>query len=148
MQTELHTLAYFSRKALGQKGDPTAEIEGILNVARRNNHDHGITGALLYSNGCFAQVLEGPLSAVEAVFEKIELDARHHDVKILYFKPLATRSFGGWSMAFAGSVDAAALPLNINDVLDSPDKIDAAQAGQTLIGVLKELIDKHEAEHA
>lgn len=148
MESELHTLAYFSRNALGQEGVPTDEIERILHVARRNNLDQGITGALLYSDGCFAQVLEGPLSAVEAIFEKIELDARHRDVKILYFKPLDKRSFGEWSMAFAGSVDAAALPLNINDVLDSPDKIEAAQAGQTLIAVLNDLIGKHEAEHA
>lgn len=146
MEAELHTLAYFSRNALAEQDDTTAEIERILDVARRNNHDQGITGALLYSDGCFAQVLEGPLSAVEAIFEKIELDARHRDVAILHFKPLEKRSFGEWSMAFAGSVDPDALKLDIQGVLDRPDQIQSAQAGQDLIAVLSDLIGKHEAD--
>ena len=146
MDNELHSLAYFSRNALGREGDKTAEIESILDIARRNNLDQGITGALLYSDGCFAQVLEGPLSSVELIFEKIELDSRHRNVKILHFKPLERRNFGQWSMAFAGSVDPAKLPLDINDVLEGPDQIEGAKAGQDLIAVLNDLIGKHEAD--
>ena len=145
MEAELYTLAYFSRNNIPTMFEPTAEIERIFHIARRNNHDRRITGALLYSNGCFAQVLEGPLSSVEEIFEKIELDARHSDVKVLHFKPLAKRNFDQWSMAFAGSVDSATLPLDIKDALDNPNKIKGAKAGMDLIAILKELIGKHDA---
>ncbi len=148
MEDNLHTLAYFSRNALTQAGDAGDEIERILQVARRNNHDNGITGALLYSDGCFAQVLEGPLSSVEAIFEKIELDARHRDVAILHFEPLEKRNFGAWSMAFAGSIDTDALMLDIKGVLDRPDKIQSAQAGKDLLAILSGLMSKHEADQA
>jgi hypothetical protein len=148
MQTELFTLAYFSRNTLQHSDDVPAEIEHILHAARRNNEARGITGALLYSEGCFGQVLEGPLSEVEAIFEKIELDHRHRDVKVLHFKPVNRRSFGQWSMAFAGTADPDALPLNIRDVLDSPDDIEGAEAGQMLVGVLNNLIDKHDFHKA
>ena len=146
METDLHTLAYFSRSALARQGDTAPEIERILHVARRNNDDQGITGALLYSDGCFAQVLEGPLAAVEAIFEKIELDARHRDVAILHFKPIEKRCFGEWSMAFAGSIDPDALKLDIKGVLNGPEQIRSAQAGQALIAILSDLIDKHEVD--
>lgn len=144
MEFELHTLAYFSRSTLGHDGDPSVEIARILHVSQRNNHHRGITGALLYSEGCFAQVLEAPLSVVEEVFEKIERDHRHRHVTILQFRPLAKRNFGQWSMAFAGIIDPAGQALNINDVLDSPSKIEGAQAGRDLIAVLNDLMGKHD----
>lgn len=148
METKLFTLAYFSRNTLRQSDDMASEIERILQAARRNNEARGITGALLYSDGCFGQVLEGPLPAVEAIFEKIERDHRHFDVKVLHFKPVDKRSFGDWSMAFAGTADRVSLPMNIGDVLDSPDKIESAAAGKTLVAVLNDLIGKHEFHKA
>jgi hypothetical protein len=148
METELFTLAYFSRNTLQRCDDLPAEIEHILDAARRNNAARGITGALLYSDGCFGQVLEGPLLAVEAIFEKIELDRRHRDVKVLHFKSVDKRSFGGWSMAFAGTAHPGDLPLNIRDVLESPEKIQGAEAGQSLVSVLSDLIDKHDFHEA
>ena len=56
----------------------------------------------MFNSGCFAQVLEGPLGAVAATFERIQRDARHADVMVLDFRPVSERSFGAWSMAFVG----------------------------------------------
>ena len=47
-------------------------IGQILAVSRRNNARAGITGALMYSGSAFAQVLEVPRLAVEAIFERIQ----------------------------------------------------------------------------
>ncbi len=138
MNTELHTLAYVSRRALGDDGNTVDEIERILGTARRNNHAQGLTGALLYSEGSFAQVLEGTLSAVELIFEKIVLDARHSNVTVLHFEPLKHRRFGDWSMAYAGSIDANQLPLAANHVADGPDE----REDRDLIALLSYLVNK------
>lgn len=140
METELFTIAYFSRNALRGRGGITSELDHILRAARRNNAAAGITGALLYSDGCFAQVLEGSLSRLEVMFEKIGLDDRHHEVTLLHFKPLERRVFGQWSMAFAGLAGPAAFHLRAT--FENPDDIPSGQAGRALIAVLRDLIDK------
>lgn len=105
--TQLHRVLYCSRNLIpGTPEVVTAHIRGILATSRRNNARDGITGGLLFSQGCFAQVLEGPLDAVEDAFERIQCDDRHSDVTVLQSGPVAARDFPDWSMAFAGP-DAA-----------------------------------------
>ena len=106
MTDTLHRLAYVSRNALPPGADAAAEIETILALSRRNNARNGVSGALMFNAGLFAQVLEGELVALEATFERIQCDARHDDVRILQLEPVAARRFDAWSMAWAGR-DAA-----------------------------------------
>jgi hypothetical protein len=82
-----------------------AEIEQILASSRQNNARIGVTGALLFNRGCFAQALEGPRDAIERLYEKIACDPRHDDVRILSFGFVETRSFPDWSMAYAGRIE-------------------------------------------
>lgn len=143
MQT-LYSLAYFSRNAISEAGgDLVREIDRILAVARDNNRRQGVTGALLFSDGCFAQVLEGPLAAVEQVFETIQCDPRHRDVTVLSFEPITERAFANWSMAFAGT--DAVVPGKLSGILPSADAVAGEPAGRDLIVVLRELIARHEA---
>ena len=51
----------------------------ILRTSRRNNAEVGVTGALMFNGGAFAQVLEGPRRGVESTFERIQRDQRHGD---------------------------------------------------------------------
>ena len=103
MTESLYSLAYVSRSALpGTPAETAAEIAAILATARRNNHRLGVTGALLYSDGGFAQVLEGPRSAVEAIYEVIACDPRHTGLTLRHFHPVETRSFAAWDMGYAG----------------------------------------------
>ena len=53
----------------------------------------------MYSSGYFAQVLEGPKSAIEQVFETIQRDPRHGDVTVLECANIEGRDFPQWSMA-------------------------------------------------
>ena len=107
MTDTLSSLAYVSRCALpGTPPEVEAAIAAILASARHTNQRLGITGALLFTEGTFAQVLEGPRAAVEEVFETIQCDTRHTAVTLLHFHPLEARSFAGWDMAYAGT-DAA-----------------------------------------
>lgn len=109
--TQLHRVLYCSRNIIpGALEAVAADVREILAVSRVNNARDGVTGGLLFSEGCFAQVLEGPQDAVEAAFERIQCDPRHCEVVVLQSDPIATRDFPDWSMAFAGT-DAASSPL-------------------------------------
>ncbi len=106
-----------------------AEIERILSTARAANARAGITGALLFNRAGFAQVLEGPLPAVGATFERILRDPRHGDVVVLESVPATERAFPGWSMAFVGEA------AGTNAAIDR----DPAEATRVL-GLLRDLV--------
>lgn len=146
MSEQLYTISYFSRNAIPSHdiAGLTQEISAILTTSRRNNVLRGITGALLYSAGCFAQVLEGPLSEVETTFERVQLDPRHRDVKVLQFHPLDHRSFGDWSMAFAGIDPDAPERARFDDALADSRNIIAEIEGLDVIAVLRDLMARHE----
>ncbi|MBB3950113.1 BLUF domain-containing protein [Aureimonas jatrophae] len=104
MSAALHRLVYYSRNHVGRSdADLDREISDILAKSQENNRRDGITGALLFNTGCFAQVLEGPLSAVEAAFERIQQDERHGDVSLLALDRIEARSFPNWAMGFVGA---------------------------------------------
>ncbi|MGY2052022.1 BLUF domain-containing protein [Methylobacterium sp. JK268] len=98
---DLYRLVYASRNLL-KPGEAEAAIAQILDASRRNNRTAGVTGALMFNAGAFAQVLEGPRRGVEATFERIQRDLRHSDVTVLQCGPAERRGFADWAMAFVG----------------------------------------------
>lgn len=101
--SDLYRLVYASRNLLTKAGSEAEEaVEQILAASQRNNSKAGVTGALMFNGGAFAQVLEGPRRSVEDTFERIQRDLRHSDVTVLQCGPAETRSFTNWSMAFVG----------------------------------------------
>ncbi|KQQ87669.1 BLUF domain-containing protein [Aureimonas sp. Leaf324] len=106
MTASLHRLVYYSRNHIsGDAAAFAAHVDDILARSRTNNARDGITGALLFNAGCFAQVLEGPLATIEAAFERIQQDERHGEVALLALDPIAARSFPNWAMGFVGASD-------------------------------------------
>ena len=104
MTDALHRLVYYSRNLVGTDDLAfEASVGDILAKSRSNNPPAGITGALLFNAGCFAQVLEGPLASVEETFERIQQDERHSEVSLLALDPITARSFPNWAMGFVGS---------------------------------------------
>ena len=77
-----------------------AELQHLLTQCRRDNERHGITGILFYSHGNIAQLFEGEPPIADALFERIARDGRHSHVQKLIDRPIASRSFSEWSMAF------------------------------------------------
>jgi blue light- and temperature-responsive anti-repressor len=101
--TELYRLVYTSRNLLtGAEEVRAAAVAEILATSQKNNARVGVSGALLFNGGSFAQVLEGPRPVVERTFERIQRDPRHSDVNVLQCEPVAKRGFANWSMAFVG----------------------------------------------
>jgi Sensors of blue-light using FAD len=88
-------LMYASRAA--DKISPEA-LNAILRKSTANNPAIGVTGVLCSSGSIFLQVLEGGRSQVSALYNKITLDPRHHDVVLLSYEEISERSFAGWAM--------------------------------------------------
>jgi hypothetical protein len=143
MTQPLLSLAYFSRNTIdGTADDMQSAIATILASARRNNARHGVTGALLFSDGCFAQVLEGLREDVEEVFETIQCDSRHSDVTIMHLHEVEERSFGDWSMAFGG-IDGVSVDPRINaNGMGPVDGILAMQAGANVLAALRSVVHR------
>ena len=55
---------------------------------------------LIYGNGTFLQCVEGEPNAVEQLLEKIKIDSRHKDFKILSNIKIQNRLFSKWDMGF------------------------------------------------
>lgn len=104
MEDNLYRLVYYSRNRIPRgPGVLGTEIGTILAASQKNNAPVGITGALMFNAGCFAQALEGRREVLESTFERIQQDPRHGDVSLLAFQPIETRTFGHWSMGFVGT---------------------------------------------
>ena len=102
-----YRVLYCSRNCIdGSPDEQLEEVRSILASSRKNNAVLGITGALLFNQGMFAQVLEGDLKHVEATYERIQGDLRHADVMILESGFVEHRDFPEWSMAFAGASES------------------------------------------
>ena len=79
----------------------------LLYHSYSNNKALGITGALIYENNQFGQVIEGFEKDIEALWQKILKDARHKNVRLIEAKPISERSFSKWTMVFQGSEEIA-----------------------------------------
>jgi hypothetical protein len=103
MASDLNRLVYYSRNRIpGTSAEVVVAVDAILASAQRNNSHLGVTGALIFNDGIFAQVLEGSRREIELTFERIQRDARHSDVEVLAFEEVQNRQFPSWSMAFVG----------------------------------------------
>ena len=99
-------IVYCSRSRLsGSRADIELGIRKILAAARQRNRAARLTGALTFTDSCFAQVLEGDLDDLAPVFTSIRRDPRHTDLKILEQVSPNSRLFPTWSMAFVDTSD-------------------------------------------
>jgi hypothetical protein len=89
-------LVYLSRATMHVD---RAELVDITNVSVANNRGRDVTGALLFCNGYFLQILEGTKEVVEQLLAKISTDERHADVQVLERREASQRAFGEWGMA-------------------------------------------------
>ena len=142
-EDDLFRVVYFSRNAIeGSLETQRAEVNAILEASQRNNREAGISGVLVFNNGVFGQVLEGPPEEVEDMFDRIQADERHFDVTVLETAPLARRSFAQWSMGFVGA-DAAFEAMFAN--LGAATSFDlAALDAEQIFATLSKLTMKNE----
>lgn len=90
-------LVYVSAAARPFDAPALAEL---LRASRARNAADGLTGMLLYHDGSFIQVLEGPEPAVRACYARIQRDRRHVRVTTVFEEEDGERAFAEWSMGF------------------------------------------------
>ena len=69
----------------------------------RNNQRDNLTGALVFSDGIFMQVLEGPSKAIDATLARIMEDRRHRSLRILRRETSDSRLFPDKPLAFVSA---------------------------------------------
>jgi hypothetical protein len=137
MTDGIFRLVYCSSNTIDtRQGDPVGEIANILAASRANNARDGVTGALIYSDGSFAQVLEGPLDVVQRTFERIQRDRRHGSVIVLEARHTEARIFGMWDMALAEPANPAKVKAILGQALAEPN----GDAGMTVVALLDGLV--------
>jgi hypothetical protein len=102
--TQLIELTYVS--------EPAQEMSflGLMRLLYHSylsNANKGITGALIFENNHFGQVIEGPKDQIEDLWKRIQKDSRHKNIRLIDSKPIKHRSFSKWTMVFQGSEEVA-----------------------------------------
>jgi hypothetical protein len=93
---------YVSRATAAFDG---VSMQSMLQGARRTNASLGVTGCLLFSGHCFAQVLEGDEATVSALAQRIATDRRHTDLRFLSEARLNEREYADWSLGYLHDVN-------------------------------------------
>ncbi len=98
----------------------------LIGQAVSVNKAIGATGVLFYENEWFGQILEGPRSEIMALWEKIKLDPRHHQVRLIGIEEISQRHFPNWSMRFIGAEELSDKAPELRSVLNGlPDHDDS-----------------------
>lgn len=79
-------------------GLSSADLEHLLESARRNNAQREITGFLLYNGRNFLQLIEGPRASLMSLMATLARDSRHSGVLRLIDEAIEDRSCPGWMM--------------------------------------------------
>jgi hypothetical protein len=130
------SLLYVSRSRLQPEQMP--QVDGIVELARQRNARLGVTGALIFTEIHFAQVLEGLKPAVDELMRSIAADKRHGDLTVVETITVPEPRFPDWAMAYRGPsfyVDRHVKPL-----LAAPaDMSQRTRSIAELLSILQEL---------
>ena len=74
------------------------ELNEIMRASRMRNRAEGVSSLMIYNDGSFAQLMEGPKQAVLNVFERIKADKRHNGVAVIFQEETGKRITEGWDM--------------------------------------------------
>jgi hypothetical protein len=95
----LWKLSYIST-AVAVHDEALRQLREICAHSGERNAQIGISSVATIHRGKFAQVLEGPESAVRMLLKRIMGDPRHHSIMVLADGPIVARRYAHWSMAY------------------------------------------------
>lgn len=121
-------------------------LQQILADARVGNEARDVTGALIYVDGVFLQVLEGERDTVRGLMRNIAADTRHTDLKVFHEAEVDHRMFATWRMAYldaspdqlsawAGHPGATTIDVVVADL-----ERDATRVARVATGILRALV--------
>ncbi|VTO20380.1 Sensors of blue-light using FAD [Brevundimonas vancanneytii] len=107
----LHRAIYVS-DAVGGAATSLLILAEILGESERNNRREGLTSALMRHGGQFLQIIEGRRTDVDRLMDRLRVDPRHENLRLLSDVAVSGRRFGDWPMILAELTPEAARLLN------------------------------------
>ena len=109
-QQNLVSKTYLSKAVQGFT-DP--DLEQLLLNCRRSNAAASVTGAMLYHNGYFMQLIEGEVEAIDLIYDRIQVDSRHEILSVLFEDEISARFFPDWTMGYRAADDLPVTSLSV-----------------------------------
>ncbi|WP_285041390.1 BLUF domain-containing protein [Plantibacter sp. LMC-P-059a] len=101
------------------------DLTALLATSRENNARAHLTGMLIYRDGRFLQVLEGPEAAVRGLMDTLTTDPRHTGIRVMFEEPIRERQFADWTMGFERADTGSAPDVDgYRDTFDDLDRDD------------------------
>jgi len=88
-------MVYVSRRPSRSRRE---QLTRLKQQCLRNNRENHVSGVLLVGEDWFLQMLEGPAPVLDALFERIEADPRHWDVRLLNRRTIEQPLSRAWGM--------------------------------------------------
>lgn len=84
------------------RGDkPFETIAVVVAEARQLNAEQSITGVLVFDGAQVCQYVEGEVGTIDALIERLMVDPRHEQLKVLHHAPLpGERRFARWRLGY------------------------------------------------
>ena len=121
-------------------------IDEILASSHKYNSKSGVTGLLIFGTKLYMQFLEGPDQELDETFNRIKIDNRHTDIRILGVNLTDRRLFGSWKMR---PQDLERMHWSKEDIKNGlVDKLQPAQALEIFVQLSRDLdqfLDPEEA---
>ncbi|SON54471.1 Sensors of blue-light using FAD [Hartmannibacter diazotrophicus] len=118
----LTRFTFYSENAVKNSNISSADhIKNILVTCSRNTLASGLSGALIFNDRHFVQVMEGERSMLTRSVLNIIKDERSRDVVLVKAAPISVRRFPGWTVGYAGhteKLDAIYLKHGVTAGLD------------------------------
>ncbi|STX29241.1 regulatory protein (GGDEF domain) [Legionella beliardensis] len=135
--SDLYHLIY---KSEAKKPLDACELTELAKLARFKNFIYQLSGLLIYSEQRFFQVLEGKLSSIELIYQKIEEDDRHENIVLLTKEPIASRTFWRWNMGLTIIDDDSDIKQQLVNYMQS--NINLAAANKNDAGFILEAFSR------
>lgn len=97
----MQRLLYISESHIPET-DAQTVVTQIVELAQIKNARLGLTGALLFTDKYFVQVLEGSQQAIQTLMVRLHTDPRHGNISVVDESPIKCRLFPDWHMAYHG----------------------------------------------
>jgi hypothetical protein len=92
-----HAVIYISKATTTLRPET---VQQIANSSAEKNQKADVTGLLLQIGNYFVQILEGEEQTLEKLLRKIERDDRHSELRVIYQKPIRSKTFAQWNMGY------------------------------------------------
>lgn len=107
------------------------ELHQLATTAAQKNKLCGITGALLFIDKCFIQVIEGDEAAMSTLLVHITADPRHRDIRVISDQLGESRHFADWSMGLISTPEEEK-PRVVKELRSASATLDVEENGNTI----------------